>query len=150
MKILKATPVIELSMGRSREDMTALVNSLQDTIQEHIWKIYAYHKFRHQNINGWLKSLNKHIQKLRTFNSPKFGNGLNLSREQLLDKFQIELFENYRDVEQLNYNWKDNGYPFVTLDDNDVKKLQTLATRYVDLILSKSGKFEVHPSELHE
>ncbi len=141
---------LELAMGRPREDMTILVKNLQDTVQEHIWKIYAYHKIKPQDVNGWLKSLNKHIGKLRTYNV-QVGSSTktNMTRGQLLEKFLTHLFEE-RDIEQLNYNWKGHGYPFVTLDDGDTKRLQTLATRYVDLILSKSGNFEVHPSELHE
>lgn len=141
---------IELAMGRPREDMTQLVTALQDTVQEHIWKIYAYHKFRPSDANGWLKSLNKHLSKLRTYNIQVGSTSkLNMTEAQLLEKFLTHLFEE-RDIEQLNYNWKGEGFPFVTLDDADTKRIQVLAKRYVDLILSKSGKFDVHPNELHE
>lgn len=150
MKLIKSVSVqTELSMGRPREDMTALVKALQETLQEHLWKVYAYHLVRPQNVNGWLKSLNKHLSKLRAFNVSKKGLGINMDRDQLLDKVLTELFED-RDIELLNYSWKEHGYPFVPLYNKDTEKLQTLATRYVDLILAKTGTLIVHPSELHD
>jgi len=150
-EIEKATQKrLELAMGHPREDMTALVNNLQDRIQEHIWKIYAYHKIKPQPMRQWMISLNKHLDKLRRYNLQVGSKSkVNMTREQLLEKLLVHIFEP-RDIEQLNYEWKGHGYPFVTLDESDTRKLQTLATRYVDLILSKSGAFEVHPSELHE
>ena len=149
MKILKAisSSIKELAMGRKRTEMSNLLDALDETIQEHIWKLFAYSWDRPQDVTGWLKSLNKHLVKLRRYNSAKEG-GLNYDRGQLEDRITETMFGTIGDIEVLKGTWSDMGYPEVRVRDIDHAKLKTLSNRYVDCILQTRGKFYVETEEL--
>jgi len=93
-------------MGRPKGDMTRLLKStMRERIQEHLWKIYAYHKERNKFMNTWINSLNKHIPILHRFNIQKGGVGINFTEDQLREEFTNTLFEQLRDIEALNQWW---------------------------------------------
>ena len=130
-------------MGRHKSEMTDTVKELEPRITEHIWKIWAYHAERPQDVNTWLKSLNKHLKKFRKYNVPKGSSGKNLDREYLIDKLVTEPFEHSGDIEVLVGEWCDEGFPSVFVPENRIQDLQNFASKYVDLILSTSGKMGI-------
>lgn len=140
----------EVAMGRPKDDMTKLVESSQKKIVELLWKVYAYHKARPTHVNGWLKDINECLYKLRIYNVPK---GLvhtnNVDRYYLMEMLVNAPFGTESDLITKSGYWRRYGYPMVKIEESDVNKLQLLATRYVDLILYKFGKLEIHPAELH-
>lgn len=98
-------------------------------------------------MNGWLRSLNKHLDQLRRYNIQKGSPGSNFDREALIDALVITLFEP-ADIQQLNKEWSNKGFPLVYVSEIDEKKLAQLAEKYVDLILKSEGRFTVNESEL--
>ena len=54
------------------------------------------------------------------------------------------------DIEVLIGNWSDEGYPIVSISKKDHEKLKQLCNKYVDVILSKRGKFTITSKELLE
>jgi hypothetical protein len=118
---------------------------MQDSYQEHLWKLFAYHRDRPLAINGWLRTLNKYLPTLRLLNKAKDGD-LNVDREYLHDNLTM-LFEQH-DLDQLEANWSQEGFPIVYLPDDAHVKIQALSDRYIDLILSRTGTFKVSTKEL--
>ena len=53
-------------------------------------------------------------------------------------------------IEVLIGNWSDEGYPIVSISKKDHEKLKQLCNKYVDVILSKRGKFTITSKELLE
>lgn len=146
--IESASRRLELAMGRPLSSMLKLVEATQDTIQEHLWKLFAYHSYRPTDMNGWKRSIDKHIPKLITYNVPKNNpNRRNLDRDQLIDKYVTELFEN-DDIDVLISIWNQEGYPFVELSESDRNRLRTLATKFVDAIDSGNTKLAIRSSDL--
>jgi hypothetical protein len=132
-------------MGRNHEEMTEYIESIQDSYQEYMWKVFAYHRDWSLTLNTWLRSLNKYLPKLRLLNLAK-GGGYNVDREYLHDNL-TKLFQPH-DLDQLNANWSETGFPVVCLSDDAVLKIQALSDKYVDLILSRTGYFTVSTDEL--
>ena len=130
-------------MGRQKKEMKSLFQPLRDTIEEHIWKIFAYHNERPQDLNGWIKSLNKHLKKLRNYNVQKENPKKHkFSKKYLYDKLSYEPFQSEVDIDILIGNWGDEGFPIVHVPNERIKDLQRLAKNYVDCIFQKSGKFK--------
>lgn len=134
-------------MGRNKSKMTDLLNSLDDTIIEHVWKLWAYHNISPNDINGWLLAINKHLPKLRRYNKQKAGSGENLSRSDLMTVLVDEPFEHSGDIGLLVAEWEENGYPHVDVPEDRIKDLQKFASKVVDLILSKDGRMSIEPSD---
>jgi len=129
---------VSLSMGRSLQSMTNLVDSLQDVVQEHLWKLFAYHKVRPQDVKGWKRSVDKYIPRLQKYNIQKdHSNRKNLERADLEDKFVTELFED-GDIDLLNMQWSHKGFPKQSLTDNDKERLRSLARKFVTAVLAES------------
>ena len=145
-KLLNFVPIDE--MGRPRKDFFRVYNGLQDTLEEHLWKIFAYHSYYPQETNGWLNSLNKHLPKLRRFDIPKEGSNPNVSKEDLYEKLAIEPFQGAEDIEFLSASYAEKGYPVVYLDDASIIRVQNLAKKFVDLIFHKTGVLTVSQKEL--
>ena len=137
-------------MGRYKPAMVSKTIALTDTIQEHLWKIYAYHKDKPQDMRLWLVSLNSALKKLRLFNIAKGKpNAKNLEKHELYDLLADTCFGNKEDSETLNWNWHGEGYPLKEITDMDNKKLIILACKYVDYIIDPSlGNFTVEEKEL--
>ena len=130
-------------MGRSKKDMNDLFQSLKETIEEHIWKIFAYHNERSQDLSGWIKSLNKHLKRLRSYNIQKDNiKRRNFSKEYLYNKLSYEPFEGDEDIDNLIADWANEGYPVVVVPDKKIKDLQQLAKDYVDCVFIKGSKFK--------
>ncbi len=139
---------ISMSMGRPRQDMVDLVKSCQDVVQEHLWKLYAYHSIRQNDVAGWLETLNKYLPKLSTYNVQKnSATRKNLNRSQLLDKFVVELFED-ADIRVQNKLWANKGFPKLDLTEQNCSDLRKLAERFVDCILTEA-EFSASSSELY-
>lgn len=137
-----------LEMGRKASEFDIVFEGLRETIVEHLWKLYAYHKDRPQDINGWTRSLNKHLDRLRRFNNPKGGGKFNRDYAWLKDKFIDEDFEGIRDLEILAGIWMNKGYPSILVTEKDVENMHKLSDKYIKLILSDSGNFSVSSGEL--
>jgi len=137
-------------MGRPRQMMVDLVTVLTETIQEHLWKVFAYHNTRQRDVAGWMTSLNKHLPRLRVFNIQKgTKSDLNLDKEELNDLLADTCFGNERDSDVLNHNWHSEGYPLVSLTEQKKEALLKLAEKYVDYILDENlGSFTVSKEEL--
>jgi len=139
-------------MGKPRKDMVDLFESLRETIVEHIWKIYAYGKnHKQKEVNTWLKSLNKHLTKLRKFNIQKGSKSKkNLDKAYLKDKLIGEDFEGFDDIALMANRWveEDKPFPVVMVSEKDVKRIHVLVERYIDLILGNRGKMTVAGNEL--
>ncbi|MBF0473931.1 MAG: hypothetical protein HQK93_09420, partial [Nitrospirae bacterium] len=58
-------------LGRPRRDMVDLIRYLGDTIEAHLWKVFAYHKSNKEDMRGWLQELNTHRKKLYLYNVKK-------------------------------------------------------------------------------
>lgn len=141
-------------MGRERKQIVDKINELQYTIQDRLWKVFAYHSSSNRkDMEKWLSELNSYMWKLRLYNVPrknvqtKEGHRNNVSRKYLLDRI-VKILEP-GNVNVLIKNHMDNGYPVVYVSGADQEKLTKLATKYVDVILSKlGGLFSVTPDEL--
>lgn len=136
-------------MGRPKSDMTKLLQSnIRERVQEYIWKIYAYHRNRPNDIRSWLISLNNCINRLYLFNITKNNlNAFNYEEDELKYIFTDTLFEQMRDIEALRDIWMKEGYPFIFLNENDLNKLRILCNRYVDCILA-NNKFIINQIDL--
>ena len=106
-------------MGRPRSDMKRLIDSVSDTIGDHLWKLFAYHKYRPKSVNGWLTSLNEHIPKLRKYNVQKGGKGIHYDKVDLRDEFTDTLFGTTMDIEVFIGNWSGEGYSVVFISKKD-------------------------------
>jgi len=136
-------------MGRSRSDAIAKFGALRGTITEHLWKVYAYHDTNQEDMRGWLVSLNKHLPVLRTVNKKKNNpNKVNLNKDFLISKLVKEDFEHIGDLDALAGNAESNGLPEVNIVKDDVKRVQQLALKYIDLIFDRKGNFAVDKQEL--
>ena len=139
-----------LSMGRPRKEMTALVNGRMRTrIHEHLWKVFAYHSLGSPKapVPHWLDELNAWLDRLQTVNVQKDSpNGKNYSIAELHDKFVVELFED-DDIEVLNAQWSNKGYPYVPMSAKDCDKMRALAYKFCKCIHDIT-KFSVTTSEL--
>lgn len=134
-------------MGRPRSDMVRLVKSrLRDYVQDHLWKVFSYHKDRPEGVNGWLDELNASLTQFQRTNVAKKSTKSNLDRETLLDLFVVELFED-QDIDTLNKIWFNQGFPSKFVSDKEKDKLRKLATKFVDCILNDT-RFVVSTSEL--
>jgi len=133
-------------MGRKRSVMTAMLSfDITYTVQEHLWKLFAYSKDRHQDVYKWLATVEERRRKFSLANVRKDNpKKHNCGRKILLDKFVIELFED-GDIEVLNKEYSQDGFPFKTLSENDFTRMRELATKFVDCILS-SSKFTIEGS----
>ena len=137
------------AQGRVLSEFDRVFEGVRETIVEHLWKLYAYHDFSPKDVNGWLKSLNKHLVRLRRFNKPKgVKSSFNRGYLWLKDKFVGEDFEDLRDLEILAGSWISQGYPSILVTEKDVEKIHKLADKYIKLILSKSGDLSVSIEEL--
>ena len=138
----------ELAMGRPLQDMVDRVKGCKDSVQEHLWKLFAYHKVRPNDVNGWIRSVNKYIPKLVIYNVQKNNpKRRNLDREQLLDQFVIELFED-GDIDMLITSWQSSGYPYVEMSERDRNRLRELATKFVDTIVNEQRQMVISPKDL--
>jgi len=135
-------------MGRPRKEMVKLLNALDSTLQEHLWKVFAYHEQRPKSVSAWVRSLNKHLKKLRTYNIQERGSGFNFEKKTLYDRYTNQFFGHKADIEVLIGNWSDEGFPKVSVSEEDRQKLIQLSNKYIDLIFQKSGKFTVTQDEL--
>lgn len=135
-------------MGRPRKEMVKLLDALDSTLQEHLWKVFAYHEHRPRSVPAWLRSLNKHLKKLRTYNIQEKGSGFNFEKKTLYNRYTNRFFGQPADIEVQIGNWSDEGFPTVSVSENDQQKLIQLSNKYIDLIFQKSGKFEVSDKEL--
>lgn len=131
------------SMPRSRKDMTNKLNSLKDTIQEHITKLVFFRFCRQKDVFSWLSSLNKHLIVLRRCNEGLKGKP-NWSKQQLLtdlkDEFSIKRLKD----NAVQYNtWEDPIYPKVDVTDKMQHDCFTLLAIYVDCILEKKDWVQV-------
>jgi hypothetical protein len=135
-------------MGRPRKEMVKLLDALDDTLQEHLWKVFAYHDSRPKSMSVWLRSLNKHLKRLRIYNIQERGSGFNFKKETLYNRYTNRFFGQSADIEVLIGNWSDEGSPTVPVSENDQQKLIQLSNKYIDLIFQKSGKFSVTEDEL--
>lgn len=130
---------ISESMGRPRSMMVRFVEGIQDTIQEHIWKIAAYSDVRKTSVNAWTTSISKHIPKLRLLNVPEKGGSANVGREYLERHFIHQLFSK-ADLEVLNHNWSTlphKPYPKVEITDELQERCIHLGKMLVDSILDR-------------
>lgn len=136
-------------MGRPKSDMTKLLQSnIRERVQEYIWKIYAYHRNRPNDIRSWLIHLNNCINRLYLFNITKNNlNAFNYEEDELKYIFTDTLFEQMRDIEALRDIWMKEGYPFIFLNENDLNKLRILCNKYVDCILA-NNKFIINQIDL--
>ena len=135
-------------MGRPRKEMVKLLDALDNTLQEHLWKVFAYHEHRPKSVSAWLRSLNKHLKRLRAYNIQEKGSGFNFEKKTLYDRYTNQFFGLPADIEVLIGNWSDEGFPVVSVSEKDRQKLIQLSNKYIDLIFQKSGKFDVSDKEL--
>ncbi len=140
-----------LGMGRERTEMTLKLKGLDVPIQNHIWKIYAYHKDRPNDINGWLEEIDNYIKELRRYNvsTGKGKSKFNYKKSQLKDRLTDTLFGKLEDVEVLEFYWgtHKNPFPRKEITNQDVVKLQHLCNKFIKCILTLS-MFVVDTEEL--
>jgi hypothetical protein len=135
------------AMGRPRADMIALVKSeMRDTVQEHLWKLFAYHAERSNDTAGWTKTLEERRRKFSLCNEAKGKNRKNLTLRELEDYFVTELFE-AGDCRVLGKNFSYDGYPLVELNNAELLRLQNLAKRFCSCIYNET-RFSAGTSEL--
>lgn len=136
-------PALETAMPRPRGQMTYLLNSLKDTIQEHIMKLVFFREDRPQDVNGWLKSLNKHLVKLRTYN--KSAKGFNYDETQLryeLDEYQIGI------LDAALIAFEEKGYPERSFSPTYRKDCLSILDRYIECILSNDENVKLTIKDL--
>jgi len=139
---------IVTGMGRDRSLSLTLIDSLQETIEEHLWKIFVYHEYSEQDLRGWSQSLNKHIPKLNKFRIPKKGGKPNFGYKELYDKFYVEPFGTDADIGSLIKSWSTfHNYPVIKIEDKN--KLEKFVVKYINCILDNK-KFEFTSEELNE
>lgn len=128
-----------LEMGRVRSEAVDKFEALRPRIVEHLWKLYAYHAYRSQDVNSWLVSLNKYLIELRRYNIQKGATKkINLDKSYFEDKLIKEDFESIEDLETLDQEYNLIGFPKVFVSDEDVTTLQKLANAYISHIFNKS------------
>jgi len=126
-------------MGRPRNSVKDLVSGFQDTIQEHVWKIYAYGESNPRYVTGWHISIEKHIKRFRLYNKKKRSTGTNLDRNYLEDKLIVELFE-LGDIETLDVNFS-SDYSRLDPPPNtrDVIRLRTIMLKIINIMLGRDS-----------
>lgn len=140
--------LVSISQGRLRNEMYEEVKSKQDRIQEHLWKLFAYHEARPLDVAGWLKTLNKYLPRFWIYNVQKdHSKRKNMDHTALEDLLVTELFE-FGDIDVLNSIWKAEGFPDVWVTPDQARKLQELAQKYIKCILTPGRKLSVTTSEL--
>jgi len=135
-------------MGRPRQDMIDKINSLIDTVQEHLWKLYAYGNVRINDISGWTVSLNKHLNMLRKYNVQRKGNGRKNLTKKGIGELTATMFSELDDLKVLNDILSSNGFPSIKFTEKDRKKLVAFSNEYFMLVFTDSGKFSMDRSKM--
>jgi len=123
-------------MSRPRKDAVRYVEGVQSTVQEHLWKVYAYGDDNKNDVTGWYISLSKHVKRFRVMNVGK--KSPNLTKPYLMKKFVDELFE-VQDVKQLATMFTDDYGKLNTHLLVATKEIRIIAERYVEFMLDKES-----------
>ena len=144
--LTKASEAIK-AMGRPRADMLALIKSdMRDTVQDHLWKLFAYHTVRPNDVKGWIDTIEARREKFSRYNKPLGKKGANFGEDALKGFFVTELFEE-DDCIHLMKTFARQGYPEIWLSEFDRKRLTLLATKFVHCVI-EDAEFQVGSSEL--
>jgi len=123
-------------MSRPRKKVVSFVDGIQDTVQEHLWKVYAYGKNNPEPLTGWYISLSKHVKQFRIINVKK--GGVTLNKSYMIKHIVDELFEE-QDVRQLRLVYMDEYGDIDKIVLVATKEIRIIAERYVDFMLDMNN-----------
>ena len=124
-------------MGRPRKWAIDKIESLLKPVADHIWKIYAYHSVRPDDVDDWIKDINIWMDDIRSYNVPKVGSKPNVSLKLMRDMLTDTYFGGLDDLKVKNSRFSKlkNPYPRLNdLDEVDVFKAQKISNIFIDIL----------------
>lgn len=126
------------------------LDSLDDTIVNHLIKLYCFGRnHRKQDVGTWVSELIEYANILTLKNKPKKPRKKpNLSRKYFEDVLKNNALEDLSDIElRLTFLQKE-GYPAVIFKNSDLKKLQKLADKFIDLVFEPTKTLTITQNDL--